>query len=329
VEALKTPASPVAQFEAAVDAIVAGDLTTLERQLRQNPDLIRARSTRTHHSTPLHYVGANGVEGFRQKTPHNAVQILETLLDAGAEVDAVADMYRGTTTLGLVATSIHPVKAGVQGALIDVLLERGASLDRAVAPDYTDGRVVNACLANGRGEGAEYLARRGARLDLEGAAGVGRLDIVRDFFNEDGSLKPAATTNQMKSGFNWACSYGRLEVVRFLLGRSVNPAERHGGETGLHCAAYGGHVEIVKLLLERGAPVNIQDEKWAGTPLDWALHGWGNSPPEAARDPYYETVAQLVGAGATVDPGWLSVENLRADPRMLGALRSHPQKDDG
>jgi len=84
----------------------------------------------------------------------------------------------------------------------------------------------------------------------------------------------------------------------------------------------------VKLLLERGAPVNIQDEKWAGTPLDWAIHGWGHSAPDTTRDPYYETVARLVDAGAPVDPGWLSVENLRADPRMLGAL-GHPTKDDG
>jgi ankyrin repeat protein len=157
-------------------------------------------------------------------------------------------MYRCTTPLGLVATSVHPVRAGVQGALIDILLNRGASLDRAVAPDYTDGRVVNACLANGRAEGAEFLATRGARLDLEGAAGVGRL--VRSFFNEDGSLKPDATANQMQSGFNWACSYGRLEVVVFLLEKGVNVAERRRGETGLHWAAYGGHVAIVKVLLE-------------------------------------------------------------------------------
>jgi hypothetical protein len=119
---LNDASSPVAQFERAVDAIVAGDTETLKHLLTRNPDLIRARSIRTHHSMLLHYVGANGVEGWRQRTPKNAVPIAELLLDAGSEIEAVADMYNGgCTTIGLVATSIHPTVAGVLQPLIDVL----------------------------------------------------------------------------------------------------------------------------------------------------------------------------------------------------------------
>src|SRR5207247_10518438 len=94
-------------------------------------------------------------------------------------------------------------------------------------------RAVNGCLANGRPEAAEFLARRGAPLDLEGAAGVGRLDLVKSFVNEDGSLKANATTAQMKSGFNWACEYGRTSVVDFTLQKGIEVGERHRGETGL------------------------------------------------------------------------------------------------
>jgi hypothetical protein len=107
-DTLKDRSSPAAQFEAAVDAVITGDVPALERLFRANADLVRARSTRTHHSTLLHYVGANGVEGFRQRTPKNAVQVAAVLLDAGADIDAIADMYGGSNTLGLVATSIHP-----------------------------------------------------------------------------------------------------------------------------------------------------------------------------------------------------------------------------
>ncbi len=111
--------SPVTRFEAAVDAVVSGDVAKLEHLLHGNPELIRARSTRKHRSTLLIYVGANGVEGFRQRTPKNAVQVAKALLTAGAEVDAAGDMYGGSTTLGLVATSIHPKLAGSQLALLD------------------------------------------------------------------------------------------------------------------------------------------------------------------------------------------------------------------
>src|SRR5436190_1747092 len=75
------------------DAVLAGDLATLNALLREHPDLIRAHSKRVHHATLLHYVAANGVEDFRQKTPPNAVAVARFLLDAGAKVDALADTY--------------------------------------------------------------------------------------------------------------------------------------------------------------------------------------------------------------------------------------------
>ena len=65
-------------------------MATLKRLLDENPQLIRARSTREHQATLLHYVSANGVEGYRQKTPNNAAKVAEILLQAGAEVDAEA-----------------------------------------------------------------------------------------------------------------------------------------------------------------------------------------------------------------------------------------------
>lgn len=315
--------SPVARFEAAVDAIVSGDAATLEALLREDPELIRARSTRTHHSTLLHYVGANGVEGFRQRTPKNAVDVAKVLLDAGAEVDAAADMYGGgSTTLGLVATSIHPKLAGLQNELIDVLLLRGAAIDNAGAAGNRH-PLVPGCLANGRPEAAEYLARRGAPLDLASAAGIGWLDVVKSYFEPDGNLKASATRAQMEKGFSLACGYGRAPVVDFLLDRGMKAdawLKDHGsGHSGLHVAAYGGHVDIVKTLLRRGAPVDVTDDTWGTTPLIWALHAWSESPM-APPERYHEVVALLVAAGSVVKPEWLDWDKVRADPGMLAAL---------
>src|SRR5258708_5209853 len=115
---------PVERFEAAVEAVVSGDIAALRSMLRENPELVHARSTRRHHATLLHYVGANGVEGGRQKTPANAVEVAKILLDAGAEVDALADMYDNQcTTMSMLLSSCHPAKAGLQAAPAETLVD--------------------------------------------------------------------------------------------------------------------------------------------------------------------------------------------------------------
>src|SRR5687768_4838178 len=101
-------------FEAAADAIVGGELQLLEALLAKHPELILARSARVHRATLLHYVAANGVEDFRQKTPANAVAVARLLLESGAEVDALAETYGGgplQTTLNLLVSSVHPAAA--------------------------------------------------------------------------------------------------------------------------------------------------------------------------------------------------------------------------
>jgi ankyrin repeat protein len=327
IEGLARRQSEVSEFEAAVAAIVTGNLEALDSLLRTNPELAKARSMREHRSTLLHYVSANGVEDFRQKTPKNIVEIAKRLLDAGADVNAESDAYGGrSTTLGLTATSYHPEAAGVQIPLMELLIDRGARLE-----DADRQSIVNTCLHNGRGRAAEFLAARGARLDLEGAGGVGRLDFVQTFFEANGRLKPSAAFQQMKDGLAWACEFGRTEVVRFLLEADQRSGSRisQSGHDGLHWAAFSANLDLVTLLLQHGTPVDAKDERHHGTPLGWALYGWHN-PPSAIRPlEYYKVVALLVQSGATPDPAWFEAvpnhlgapNKIQSDPRMLAALR--------
>ncbi len=322
------PRSPVARFEAAADAIADGDRDSLARWLRADPDLVRARSLRRHHATLLHYVGANGIESFRQKTPANAVDIARLLLDAGAAVDAPAGMYGGgSTALGLVATSIHPLFAGVQDALIALLLERGAVIDDPAAAGNEHSAVAG-CLANNRPQAAEYLASRGARLDLDTAAGVGDLDTVRRFVAEDGTLRDGATADRLARGLAWAAQFGRATVLEFLLAHGANAASHRDGATALHWAAYSGELSCVRVLLEQGAPVNAKDADFDGTPLGWALYGWGTRDLDRDREGYCNVVSTLVSAGGTVAREWLDEQErgvpleamIRSDARMSAAL---------
>ena len=316
--------SPVSNFEAAVDAIVDGDAGTLRALLRKHPELVRARSTREHRSTLLHYVSANGVEDFRQKTPANIAEITRILLEAGADVNATSRAYGGqSTALGLASTSIHPEYAGVQIALLETLLAFGADIEQP-GQAGNQHKAVNGCLANGQGGAGRFLADRGAHLDLEAAAGVGYLDVVKSYFDDAGNLTKSATRRQLESGFMYACGYGRIDVVRYLIERGVNPGLHNDvGQTGLHWTAYGPHVEVVKALIEAGAPVNVADAHQR-TPLDWALGACVGAETAEDRQLGYEMVARLVRAGAKPDLQRAKPrvrERAEADPNLMAALR--------
>lgn len=327
IAAIARANSPVSNFERAADAIVTGDLSTLHRLLRQNPELVRTRSTREHQATLLHYVSANGVENYRQQTPPNIVAIADVLLRSGADVNAAAEVYGGgSTTLGLVATSIHPELAGVQEALLQLLLDHGATLDRAVAPDYTRGLIVTACLANGRGRAAEFLAQRGAPLDLEAAAGVGRLDVVQTFWDANGNLLSKVSQSQMERALLFACEYGRNHAIDFLLQRGASlTAQADIGQTPLHCAVLGGHLDIIKLLLDQGASLETENI-YGGTALGQALWCAVHGHPVAD---YIPVMDALLEAGAQIEDGslaWLAQQKGVASTtrqRLAEFLKQH------
>jgi ankyrin repeat protein len=320
LSALAQKASTIARFEAAADAIVKGDIKTLQRLLRDDPHLIRARSTREHRATLLHYVSANGVEGYRQKTPKNIVAVTEVLLKAGAEVDAEADVYGGgATTLGLVATSIHPYQARVQNPLMRVLLDHGAQIDHQTAGGNQENSVM-AALDNGRPAAAAYLADRGARLNLLSAAGVGRLDVVKSYFNEDGTRKAKTSQKQVQRAFLYACTWGQTNVVEYLLDKGVDlDTGGDGGQTPLHCAAIGGQLSTMKLLLKFNPQLELRN-MYGGTVLGqtlWSAAHGGNSKV------YAEIIETLIAAGANIPPRHVPVNKPIDD--LLRRYGSEPE----
>ena len=132
-------------FNQAVQAIITGEAETLKQLLAEQPELIHARSESDHHATLLHYVAANGIEDELQKTPANAVEIANILIDAGADVNAVCETYGGgnaQTTLNLLVSSVHPANAGVQADLVRVLCNAGAKVngldDDGLPLNYSD-----------------------------------------------------------------------------------------------------------------------------------------------------------------------------------------------
>lgn len=326
VEGLAQDTSPVALFESAVDAIVQGDVAKLKRLLRSHPELARARSTRDHRSTLLHYVSANGVEDYRQVTPTNIVAMTELLLEAGADVNAVSDAYGGgSTVLGLTATSAHPERAGVQIELLETLLRHGARIDGEQAGNRNS--IVLGCLANGQPRAARFFADRGARLSIVEAAGVGMLDRVRAYFDKSDG-QPPVPSSDLDTALQYAAGYGHADVVQFLLSRGANPSmQDDAGQTPLHWATFGPHVEVTRALLAAGADVTTRDRRFDATPLDWTVHAWSTADTEDRRSQAREVASLLVDAGAMPDIqrfGPQVAARVRADGAMMRALRLPP-----
>lgn len=213
---------PVFEFEAAAEAVIDGDLPELEAALGRDPALVSARSSRVcyfdpplHRATLLHYIAANGVEAYRQKTPPNAVEIARALLLAGAEPDALADMY-GTecTTMTLLVSSSHPADAGLQVPLIEMLLSFSAAVEGRDTKKW--GGPLVTPLTFGMIDAANALAKHGARVDLPAAAGLGLVD-------EAARLLLDADPEMRRRALSLAAQHGRTEIVRLLLDSGEGP----------------------------------------------------------------------------------------------------------
>jgi len=219
-------------------------------------------------------VAANGVEDELQKSPKNAAEIARILIEAGAEVDALAETYGGgtnQTTLCLLVSSIHPATAGVQPALVQVLCDAGGAVDGVA----DDGAPLGTALLFSYRKAVDMLARCGARIDnLLFAAGTGDLAKVKSFLHTDGRLRPegfyhgshlpsvADEKSQVDLAFGLACYHLRIEVIRFLLEMGVDVNSRSfifgRSETGLYWATHGFHTEdeerpVVEYLVSQGA----------------------------------------------------------------------------
>jgi peptide-methionine (S)-S-oxide reductase len=148
----------------------------------------------------------------------------------------------------------------VQIALIDVLIDAGAALDK---------NAENA-LVNGNFAAAEHLVARGAPVSLATALCLGRWDDVR-------RLGPTASAEDKQFGLVLAALRGRTDaltkVIDLGIDLNVPCASLYSHATALHHAVYSGSLDAVKVLVEAGADLDAKDTIYEGTPLGWAEYG--------------------------------------------------------
>jgi ankyrin repeat protein len=285
------------RFEAAADAICAGDLATLRSLLDRDPRLIGRRSAAAHRATLLHFVAANGVETARQATvPPNGAQLARLLLERGAEPDATCEAYGGgpaQTTLCLLVSSAGPLRARTDAALVQTLCRGGAAANGI----DDDGLPLWTAITRGRARAAEALVACGARVDnLVFAAALDDLP---------------ALDAQLRAGSDPDTHGARRRPERMPTGQLVEQSldergvERVGArgpaldpdlvlEYALIYAAANGRRAAVERLLRHGPDLRVTEPLFGSTALGAArYHG---------RDELAELLAAAAAAGRAASP---------------------------
>src|SRR5216684_363404 len=258
-----------------IDAIAAHDLTAVRKALAA--DKMLARSADASGSTALMHGAYAG-----------SVEIIEALLDAGADVKA-SNSRR--------ATALH--WAISDSAKAKLLLMKGAD--------------VNAKTVDGRTPlHAAALLPAGApvvTLLLAVAAGVENTRLLLDKGANPNAVSQTGATPLMGTR--------SAEVVSLLVSRGADvKARSKRGETALADAAGRGDLEAVKLLLDKGADVNAADYR-GYTPLMQAAQYDRDSP---------EMIRVLLARGANVnvtaeDQTPVSIAARRGDTKLARLLR--------
>lgn len=300
-------------------ACISGKLETVAQLVNKDPSLVRCNY---EYRTPIYFaVRENQLDIVRFLLEHGADplslavdnSLLEITRDRGySEMEKLLEAHLATAygaspagepiaaairerdlpkVQGLLDSSPELLHAGDahsnepihwavmtrQIDIIDDLLERGADInaarfDGARPIQLTNGdygyrgwRDVPKDITTTPLEVLDHLRARGAYVDINTAASIGDLDRVRELLDQDPSLANRVSeyvTYYIGSGapLKNAAARGHIEIVKLLLERGANPNLREEGIAphghALYSAVYNGHYEIAKLLLEKGSYPN-------------------------------------------------------------------------
>jgi len=246
-------------FRKAVDFLDEGNIDGLRTLLQTHPTLV-SRSVHFEggnyfqHPTLIEFIAENPTRN--ETLPANIVAVAKLILEMGAKELSNSIEY----TLSLVSSGRVVRECGVQVALIDLLCAYGARPETAMNP----------ALGHGEFDAARALIRHGAPVDLVAAAALGDVDAAKQQF-------PVASDTERHQALAMCTQHGHAEIVALLLDAGedpdrYNPIGYHAHSTPLHQAALAGHLDVVKLLVHRGARMDIPDIHHETTAHGWAEH---------------------------------------------------------
>jgi ankyrin repeat protein len=223
-------------------AIQSGDVDTLQRHLRDKPELATARVV-DHRgvSRTLLHIAADWPGHFP-----NGSQTIGILVAAGADVNGRV-AHAGTH--GSPETALHWAASSDDVDVLDALLDGGADIE-APGAVFTGGTPMSDAVVFAQWRAARRLLERGATTTIWQAAALGLLDRVRDLC----SIEPRPTREQITNALWHACRGGQQPTAEYLLvrGADVNWVG-HEGKTPCDVAQASGDASLIHWLRARGA----------------------------------------------------------------------------
>ncbi len=154
-----------------------------------------------------------------------------------------------------------------QPEIAKLIVERGATLNLFEAASVGQIATVKAILSAQPDLINSYAPDGFFPLAL--AAYFGHTDIVVYLLDNGADIHQAAKNAQRINALH-AASTGHLDICRMLIERGINVnAKQEGGFTPLHAAAQNSQLELVELLLEGGADASNKNDE-GQTALDIA-----------------------------------------------------------
>lgn len=264
-------------FRQAVEAIDDGNVDSLKEILTLNSQLINEQANFPnggYFEKPylIYFVADNPIR--HETIPESVLDIMQVLID-NVNQHSINRQEQLDYTLGLIASGRIPKESGKQIALMDLLIDAGASPDEG-----------GAALAHGNIDAARHFINRGGKYTLLAAVCFDNIEKVKE-------LTINAPKEELFTALTAAAFYRKPQIISLLLSDGASPNGYpingfHTHATPLHQAVYSGCLECVKLLVNAGAHVNATDKIYNGTPLGWAAHMQTQTTDEGERDAFIE-----------------------------------------
>lgn len=199
-------------------------------------------------------VGSLGRTPLLQAQEEGMFEVVEKLLDAGADVGAVNKYMH---------TPLHRAAWNGLEENVRILIEHGADLS---AQDNELWTPLHAAVVNGTSKTCEYLIKGGSDLTIKDKNGMsplhmacrdaGRSDLARMML-EHGADSMVLDNSISGPPLIFTCVHGDVEMARLLLEHGAAPSLAFRFEDGATMLMMAKYRDIVKLFLEHGAETTL------------------------------------------------------------------------